>query len=68
MTINLFLDVKTRLIRLEEVFLTEGWHFEIQFDSDGSDTPCVMKIGGEDVDYLHLVGTVADKVILRDGS
>jgi thymidylate kinase len=58
LTINLFLSVRTPLVRrAEKAFLTEGWHFELSFETDG-----VMRIGGRDVDYLQLVGTVADKV------
>jgi len=64
LTINLFLDVRTRLVRwMEEVFITEGWHFEVSFESDGLSGASVMKIGGRDVDYLPLVGTVADKAL-----
>jgi len=64
LTINLFLDVRTRLVRwMEEVFITEGWHFEVSFESDGLSGASVMKIGGQDVDYLPLVGTVADKAL-----
>jgi thymidylate kinase len=62
LTINLFLDVRTRLVRrMEKVFITEGWHFEVSFESDGLSGASVMKIGGRDVDYLQLVGMVADK-------
>jgi thymidylate kinase len=64
LTINLFLDVRTRLVRwMEKVFITEGWHFEVSFESDGLSGASVMKIGGRDVDYLPLVGTVADKAL-----
>ena len=63
LTINLFLDVRTRLVRwMKKVFITEGWHFEVGFESDGLSGTTVMRIGGRDVDYLRLVGTVADKV------
>ena len=62
LTINLFLDVRTRLVRwMEKGFITEGWHFEVSFESDGLSGTSLMKIGGRDVDYLPLVGTVADK-------
>jgi thymidylate kinase len=62
LTINLFLNVRTRLVRrAEQVFLAEGWHFEISFESDGLSGASVMRIGGRDVDYLSLVGTVANK-------
>ncbi len=63
LTINLFLNVKTRLVRqAEEVFVTEGWYFEVSFEADGSGGASVLRIGGRDIDYLQLVGTVADKV------
>jgi hypothetical protein len=62
LTINLFLDVKTRLVRgAEKVFMAEGWHFEISFELDSLSRASVMRIGGRDVDYLRLVGTVAYK-------
>ncbi len=62
LTINIFLNVRTRLVRrAEKVFLTEGWHFEVSFESDGSGGASVMRIGGRNIDYLSLVGTVADK-------
>jgi thymidylate kinase len=62
LTINLFLNVRTRLVWwMEKVFIAEGWHFEVSFESDGLSGASVMKIGGRDVDYLPLVGTVADK-------
>jgi hypothetical protein len=64
--INLFLpgylDLRTRLVwRAEKVFIMEGWHFEVSFESDGLGGASVMSIGGRDIDYLQLVGTVADK-------
>jgi hypothetical protein len=62
LTINLFLDVRTKLVRcMEKGFITEGWHFEVGFESDGLSGASVIKIGGRDVDYLTLVGTVADR-------
>ena len=45
---------------MEKVFIAEGWHFEVSFESDGLSGASAMKIGGRDVDYLPLVGTVAD--------
>jgi hypothetical protein len=64
LTVDTFLKVRTRLVkRAEKVFLTEGWHFEISFEAiDDSSRVSRMKIGGKDVGYLSLVGTVADKV------
>jgi hypothetical protein len=63
LTIDLFLNVRTRLVRrAERIFLAEGWHFEILFESDDVSGASVLRIGGKDVDYLTLVGTVADKV------
>jgi hypothetical protein len=64
LTVDIFLKVRTRLVkRAEKVFLTEGWHFEISFEAaDGSSRINRMRIGGRDVDYLSLVGTVAEKM------
>ena len=63
LTINLFLNVKTRLVRrAEKAFLTKGWHFQVSFELDGLGRASVMRIGGRDVDYLRLVGTVAEKI------
>jgi hypothetical protein len=64
LTVDLIVNVRTRLVKkTEKVFLTEGWHFEVSFESaDGSSRIDRMRIGGRDVDYLSLVGTVADKV------
>jgi hypothetical protein len=64
LSINLLLDVKTRLVRQAvNVFLTEGWHFEISFEAaNGSSGINMLRIGGSNVDYLRLAGTVADKV------
>ncbi len=60
--INIFLKVWTRLIRrAPNKFLAEGWPFEISFEADDCNGTCVIKIGGRDVDYLALVGTVAEK-------
>jgi thymidylate kinase len=62
LTIQLFLDVKTRLVRAaDRGFLAEGWHFEVGFEPDGLSGARVMRIGGRDVDYLRLVGTIADR-------
>jgi hypothetical protein len=62
LTVNLFLNVRTRLVqRAEKVFWAEGWHFEVSFESDCLSGASVMRIGGRDVDYLPLVGTVAEK-------
>jgi hypothetical protein len=62
LTINVFLSVRTKLVpRADKEFLTEGWHFEISFGPDGPGGTMVMRIGGRDVDYVRLVGTVADR-------
>jgi thymidylate kinase len=62
LTINLFLNVWTRLVRrAQNVYLAEGWPFEISFESDNFSYALEMKIGGRNVDYLPLVGTVADR-------
>jgi hypothetical protein len=64
LTIDLFLETRTKLVqRADGVFLAEGWHFEIRFESDGLSGASVMRIGGRDVDYLSRVGTVADKTV-----
>ena len=63
LTIDIFLNVRTRLVPgMNDVFLTEGWHFEMGFEEDSSGKSTVMKIGGKDVDYLKLVGTIAERV------
>ena len=49
------------MVRSSGLFVAEGWHFEVSFEPDGSSGASVMRIGGRDIDYLHLVGTVADK-------
>lgn len=65
LTINVFLSVRTKLVpRAGKAFLTEGWHFEISFEPDGPGGTMVMRIGGRDVDYVRLVGTVADRASL----
>jgi thymidylate kinase len=63
LTVDLFLDARTRLVRRADgTFLTEGWHFEVGFEPGGPGGGAVMTVGGGDVDYLRLVGTVADRV------
>jgi hypothetical protein len=65
LTIIVFLSVRTKLVpRADKAFLTEGWHFEISFEPDGPSGTMVMRIGGRDVDYVRLVGTVADRASL----
>jgi thymidylate kinase len=60
--INLFLKVWTRLVRrAQNEFLAEGWPFVISFEADDFHGASVIKIGGRDVDYLALVGTVAER-------
>jgi len=62
LTINLFLDVKSRLVqRTEKEFFAEGWPFEIRFESGDLGGMSVLRIGGRNVDYLALVGTIAEK-------
>jgi hypothetical protein len=62
LSINLFLQVWTDLVRrAPNVYEAAGWPFEIRFESADLKSGCVMKIGGRDVDYLPLVGTVAVK-------
>jgi thymidylate kinase len=63
LTVNLFEDVRTRLIRrVEKVFIAAGWHFEVSFELDDLNGTSVLRIGGRDVDYLSLVGTAAEKI------
>lgn len=60
--INIFLQVKTPLVpKTKGVFYTEGWYFEICFKRDESGQVERLEIGGKDIDYLALVGTVAIK-------
>jgi hypothetical protein len=62
LTANIFLKVRTPLIYKEEnVFLTEGWHFEIRFLPDEAGAITKLVIEGRDIDYLSLVGTKAVK-------
>jgi hypothetical protein len=63
LTITLFLNVRSRMFRIDQnEFVAEGWPFEISFEVDDLKGTWIMKIGGRDVDYLPLVGTVADRV------
>ena len=63
LSINVFLNVRTRLVRRRaNSFLAEGWPFEISFEHDESIGASTLQIGGKDVDYLALVGTVAEKI------
>jgi dephospho-CoA kinase len=62
LTINLFLKVWTRLVRrAPNVFEAAGWPFEIRFEAADSSDGLVMTIEGQDVDYLPLVGIVAEQ-------
>lgn len=62
LAVNLFLKTKTRLIRkTERVFWAAGWHFEVSFEADDVGRISTLRIGGRDVDYLSLVGTVATR-------
>ncbi len=50
------LMAQTKLVpQGEHHFAAESWHFVIQFEDER------LKIGGQDIDYLELVGTVAIK-------
>lgn len=63
LTINLFLDVQTHLVgRSGDTFQAEGWHFLISFEGDDVGRAQLMRIAGRDVDYLKLVGTIAERV------
>jgi hypothetical protein len=60
---NLFLDDWTRLIpKADSSFLAAGWHFVVNFDKDPTGKASALRIAGQDVDYLSLVGTVAERV------
>jgi len=62
LSINLFLNVRTRLVRrAANTFLAEGWPFVINFESSETSGASMLQISGKDVDYLALVGIVADK-------
>jgi hypothetical protein len=57
-----FLNVWKRLVRrAPNVFEAEGWPFEIRFEAVDLYAGLVLKIVGQDVDYLPLVGTVAER-------
>lgn len=63
LTINVFINVRTRLVRVEkDEFITEGWHFRIIFKPEDDTLANVMRIEGRDIDYLKLVGTQAERV------
>lgn len=63
LSINLFLNVRTRLLRCAaNTFLAEGWPFVINFESSEMSGASMLQISGKNVDYLALVGIVADKV------
>jgi len=52
----------TRLIPLDvDIFAAEGWHFELGFEPEPSGRGMKLRIGGRDIDYLKLAGTVAIK-------
>ena len=60
---NLFLDDWIRLIpTTNSSFLAAGWHFIVQFNKDSTGKASALRITGQDVDYLSLVGTVAERV------
>jgi hypothetical protein len=57
------LKVSARLVqRAHHVFEAEGWPFEIHFEVDDINDGTVMKICGNDVDYLPLLGIEAKRV------
>jgi hypothetical protein len=61
--INFFQTVWTHLIPDGEgAFSTAGWYFEIRFEHDSTREVRRLVFGGRDVDYLALVGTMAEKV------
>jgi hypothetical protein len=61
--INFFQTAWTHLIPDGKgAFYAAGWCFEIRFEHDRSGGVKRLVIGGRDVDYLALVGTVAEKV------
>ena len=63
LTINVHSNERTKLVRRSEfTFEAEGWPFEISFECDDLSGKVVLRIAGGDVDYLPLVGTVADKI------
>jgi hypothetical protein len=63
LTINIHSNERTNLVRRSEfTFEAEGWPFEISFEYDELSGEGVLRIAGGDVDYLPLVGTVAEKL------
>jgi hypothetical protein len=60
--INFIHTTRTRLIPQDNgLFLTEGWYFEIEFDYNDRGDVMRLAFRGRDVDYLALVGVVAEK-------
>ncbi|MCJ7625669.1 MAG: hypothetical protein MUO76_19430 [Anaerolineaceae bacterium] len=65
LTANIFLKVRTPLIYKEEnLYLTEGWHFEIRFLPNDAGIITKLVVEGRDIDYLSLVGTKAVKKVI----
>lgn len=61
---NIFLDDWTRLIpKTSSSFIAEGWHFVVFFEKDASGKVESLRIEGQDVDYLSLKGSVAERVV-----
>ena len=60
---NIFLDDWTRLIpKTDCSFIAEGWHFVVFFEKDASGKVESLRIEGQDVDYLSLEGSAAERV------
>jgi hypothetical protein len=61
--VNLFLSADARLIHKRgDTFEAAGWHFELRFEGDDAGRKSVITVGGRDVEYLALVGTIAVRV------
>lgn len=60
--VDVFLDVASPLIKeTDNTFAVSGWHFKVYFEENELGKFHRIHIGGKDIDYLKLVGVVAEK-------